>query len=210
MRGFLAVLVCLLAVLACLSCVHQARELSAADHRAEAAQHLARSRAERGAATPAAGAAGAAGGYAPAPQRVEAADREMRAAVEHLLAAQRLESFEDARCHAIAPAQRSACPLLASAVTRVLETPAGVLLELRDGVDAVDTFRRLDCHLAYAIAQGFDRPSCPLFVKGMEISLVMGSGPHAIRMTSEDGAVAEQLQQQARRIFGAATPLTAR
>lgn len=139
--------------------------------------------------------------YNPTQEHLDLADRELRSASEHLRAARRLEAFEDARCADIPPLERSACPLLASSVTRVTETKAGILLELKPAVDAVDTHRRLDCHLAYAITVGFDRPSCPLFVKGMVISLVLETGKRSIAMTSDDPKVAEEIRVQARRIF---------
>jgi hypothetical protein len=140
------------------------------------------------------------GGYNPTADHLQTADREMRAAADHLRAARRLELFEDARCKDIAPEVRSACPLLASSVEHVTEVPAGVVLYLKPGVDAVDTHRRLDCHLAYAQTEGFARPSCPLFVKGVNLSLELAP-KHAINFFSDDPLVAEELKLQARRIF---------
>jgi hypothetical protein len=139
--------------------------------------------------------------YNPSAQHLDDADRQMRAASEHLRAARRLEAFEDAKCREIAPAERAACPLLASWVSKVTETQQGVLLELKPDIDAVDTHRRLDCHLAYATAQGFTRPSCPLFVKGMLISLVLDADKRSIAMTADDAKVAAEIRAQARRIF---------
>jgi len=187
------------------ACAHtQAEEMTAVEHRNEAAIHEAQAQKLRENAPSAPLAAlpeWNARVYDPGLQNLDAADREMKAAAEHLKAARALEAFEDARCSAIPKAERAACPLLASSVQRVTETRAGILLELRPGVDAVATQLRLDCHLAYAQAQGFDRPSCPLFVKGMTIALVIGNGARWISMTSEDAAVAEQIREQARRIF---------
>jgi len=140
------------------------------------------------------------GAYNPTAEHLYAADREMRAAADHLKAAKRLEAFEDARCMDIAPEARSACPLLASQVKRIAESERGIVLYLKNDVDAVDTHRRLDCHLAYAQAQGFMRPSCPLFVKGMQLSLEL-TPEHAIRMYAQDPAVSEEIKTQARRIF---------
>jgi hypothetical protein len=140
------------------------------------------------------------GGYNPTAEHLLTADREMRSASDHLKAAKRLEQFEDARCKDIPPAVRSACPLLASSVEYVTEVPNGVVLYLKPEVDAVDTHRRLDCHLAYAQAEGFSRPSCPLFVKGVSLSLEL-SPRHAIDFFADDPAVAEQIKVQARSIF---------
>jgi hypothetical protein len=140
------------------------------------------------------------GGYNPTTEHLRTADREMREAARDLSAAHRLEQFEDARCKDIPPEARSACPLLASSVENVTEVPDGVVLYLKPEVDAVDTHRRLDCHLAYAQAEGFSRPSCPLFVKGMTLSLEL-SPRHALNFFSDDPVVAQELKVQARRIF---------
>ncbi len=147
--------------------------------------------------------------YNPTASHLDKADSEMREAARHLTAARRLEAFEDARCRAIPPAERSACPLLASAVREVKETKDGVLLELGDGVDATATFLRLDCHLAYAIAEGFARPSCPLFVKGMSITLQLEGGG-AIALSSADPATAETIREQARHVFLFDVPVSSR
>src|SRR4051794_26213377 len=119
----------------------------------------------------------------------------MRAAADHLRAARRIEAFEDARCQDIAPAVRSACPLLASAVTKVTEMPRGVVLYLKPEVDAVDTHRRLDCHLAYAQSQGFERPSYSLFVKGMTLSLELAPA-HTLNLFADEPKVAEEIKAQ--------------
>ena len=113
------------------------------------------------------------GGAASEPRaaNLTVADSEMRRAAEHLAAAKDLERFEDQACAQIPPAERAACPLLASQVERVRETPTGIELVLKAHVDGRDTHRRLDCHLAFARASGFAKPSCPLFVQGMSIRL---------------------------------------
>lgn len=205
----------LLAVFAlwCSGCAHtRDDEMSAPEHRNEAAIHAARAGQQRGQFDPGERRAIArphgdptqewnARVYNPSREHLDAADREMRSAAEHLAAARRLEAFENARCAEVPRAERAACPLLASSVTRVSETQFGIMLELKPEVDAVATQLRLDCHLAYATAQGFDRPSCPLFVKGMTIALVFGDGRHFIAMSSDDPKAAEQIREQARRIF---------
>ena len=62
------------------------------------------------------------------------------------------------------------------------------------------TFARLRCHLAYAVASGFDQPSCPLFLKGTKLS---EEGGDSIIFSSESAEVAEALRAQARRVFPA-------
>jgi hypothetical protein len=141
--------------------------------------------------------------YAPASQHMVAADREMQQAADHLRAARALENFEDKRCASIPKAERAACPLLASSVSEVAEVENGVRLLFKPSVDVVDTYRRLDCHLAYSMAQGFVRPSCPLFVKGMNVALSNDKQPAFIEMASKDGKVANELKEQARKIFRA-------
>jgi hypothetical protein len=83
------------------------------------------------------------------------------------------------------------------------------VLYLKPEVDAVDTHRRLDCHLAYAQAEGFTRPSCPLFVKGMSIALELAP-VHAIDMFADEPKAAAEIQAQARRIFIGELPVSAR
>ncbi len=60
------------------------------------------------------------------------------------------------------------------------------------------TFQRLRCHLAYAVATGFDRPSCPLFLKGTTLRRVDDSG---IAFDGDSEAVAIALRATARRVF---------
>jgi hypothetical protein len=109
-----------------------------------------------------------------------------------------LAAFEDEACKGIAPAERAACPLLASQVRQVQDTRSGVKLSLKDVSAMDDIYKRLSCHLAYATANGFDAPSCPLFVKGMVLKKLPGG---VIEMTASTPEVVAQLHQQARRIF---------
>jgi hypothetical protein len=166
------------------------------EHRAQAQAHFAAAQRETGA-------------YEPGRETLDAADREMRQAAAHLLAARALESFENWRCANTPRPERTACPLLASAVTRVTELDDGISLTLRADVDAVQTFRRLDCHLAFAEAEGFARPSCPLFVKGMALALDMGED-HRIVLSGTEPTVVVELKAQARRIFAPPVPVTAK
>lgn len=207
-------------VLFALGCAHTKEpELTATEHRNEAAIHQAAAEAERAKFDPldrrtlperneSVGNDPWTRVYNPTASHLEAADREMKEAAGHLAAARQLEAFADRHCAEIPPEQRAACPLLASSVTVVRETKYGVMLELKPAADAVDIVHRLDCHLAWAVAKGFDRPSCPLFVKGMQVALVLGNGK-SISMSSDDPAVALELRAQARRIFTGEQPVSA-
>ncbi len=184
-----------------MSCVHNER-LTVDEHKAEAARHEDAAERERALADHSRLAPAtrnfAGTDYDPRAAHLSAADSEMRRAAAHLAAAKDLERFEGEACAQIPPAERAACPLLASQVERVRETPAGIELVLKAHVDGPDTHRRLDCHLAFARANGFAKPSCPLFVQGMSIRL---QSDKVIEMTGK-GEVAVELQRQARRIFG--------
>jgi hypothetical protein len=161
-----------------LSCSHTRDELTASEHRSEAARLEENARKESAQYDP--GQTVRFPGrdpyvqtpddwtttYNPTVEHLYTADRELRAAAEHLAAAKTLETFESAACQQIPAAERAACPLLASSVAQVRETPAGIDLVLKPTVDGDDTQRRLSCHLAYAGAKGFTQPSCPLFVRG--------------------------------------------
>lgn len=136
--------------------------------------------------------------YNPTESHQVAADAELRAASEHLRAAKRLESFEDAACRDLPAGERASCPLLGSSVSQVRHTASGFQLVMKAGVEVGDVNRRLSCHLAYARATGFDRPSCPLFVKGTTIHRV---GEDTIAFDGDTQAIAVELQAQADKIF---------
>jgi hypothetical protein len=136
--------------------------------------------------------------YNPTQSHLINADRELRDAADNLAAAKRIEAFEDTACRELTPAQRAACPLLASQVLRVRHTEHGFTLLLADSTDAGATFARLSCHLAWARSVGFDRPSCPLFVRGTQLRRV---GDHSLEFSADDPATASELQAQARHIF---------
>ena len=138
------------------------------------------------------------GWYNPTADALWAADIEMRAAAEHLAAAKKLEAFADIACRDIPPAERAACPLLASSVTQVQPNERGLILVLKPSVDGAEVSRRLNCHLAYDRANGFSRPFCPLFVNGIRIALRAKS---ELEFSARTPEVAQELQRQAQRIF---------
>ena len=140
--------------------------------------------------------------YNPSDSHLAKADADMRAAAAHLAAAKKLESFEAQACQGLSVAERSSCPLLASSVAQVRHVPLGFQLVMKPGVDVDKTKQMLTCHLAYAEKTGFDRPSCPLFVKGSSISRV---GDTVIEFTGSNSQVAAELQTQAGRVFRGAT-----
>ena len=144
--------------------------------------------------------------YNPSDEHLAKADADMRAANEHLAAAKKLETFEAQACQGLSVAERSSCPLLASSVAQIKHTLMGFQMVMKPGVDVDKTKAMLSCHLAYAEKTGFDRPSCPLFVKGSKISKV---GETMIEFTGTNAQVAAELQTQAQRVFrGATSPLS--
>ena len=138
--------------------------------------------------------------YVPSDEHLQAADRELAAASAHLAAAKSLEKFEDKACAGLSAGERASCPLFASAVRRVDWMKDGFKLTFKQDTDAAQTFPRLRCHLAYAVASGFDQPSCPLFLKG---TTLRREGTDAIVFASESPEVAVALRTQALRIFPA-------
>jgi hypothetical protein len=108
--------------------------------------------------------------YNPTDAKAEEADREFAAANAHLAAARKLLAFEAQACRGLSEAERSACPLLAGSVERVEPNAKGFVLAFKPAADLEGTYRRLRCHLAYAEATGFDAPSCPLFMRGLNLS----------------------------------------
>jgi hypothetical protein len=87
----------------------------------------------------------------------------------------------------------------------VTPTTAGFTLTIKPTADVQQTYRRLSCHLAWAVASGFDKPSCPLFIKGTTLER---DGDDGISFKGESKPVTLALQAQARRVFlgVAATP----
>jgi hypothetical protein len=193
-------------------CAHGPDTLTADEHRAEAQRHEVQAQDDRAKYDPEATrlipmtrldtpdlyAPGGITSYNPTERWLADADRQMRQAAAHLARAKQLEAFEEKACQGIPREQRSACPLLASSVARVEERTTGVALHMKEGVDAAATTRMLQCHLAFAKDRGFDQPSCPLFVKGLDIDL---DGTTVIDFHSKDPKVAQAIRAQARRIF---------
>ncbi|MDP3501158.1 MAG: hypothetical protein Q8S33_12515 [Myxococcales bacterium] len=198
-----------------LSCTHvRAKDSTVAEHQNEAAIHQARAREERAKFDPTevrrvpprspimlgpeTGAGAIAESYNPTSGHLAAADRELREANAHLAAAKTLTTFENEACAGLSEGERSSCPLLASSVSRVQSTKRGFVMTLKPEVDPQQTYRMLSCHLAYAVASGFDRPSCPLFLEGTMLARV---GDDGIGFVGDTDAVAVALRASARRVF---------
>ncbi|MBS2028503.1 MAG: hypothetical protein JST54_11405 [Deltaproteobacteria bacterium] len=112
----------------------------------------------------------------------------------HVDAAKALEGFEDVECRSIPRGERGACPLLGP-VARVETIPVGVRItlahpELREAVIA-----RMRCHLAFARARAFDVPSCPLYVRGLDIQ--PGQTPGAIELRGATPAAVDEIRKRA-------------
>jgi hypothetical protein len=213
----------LLVLLLLQGCTHvRPADATVAQHRKEAAVHTAEARVERAQYDPEQlrrvpprsammgtdiPAEAIDSSYNPTSEHLAAADRELRAANAHLEAAKKLETFESEACAGLSAGERSSCPLLASSVRTVQGTTRGFTLRLEPSVNAEQTHRRLACHLAYAVASGSDRPSCPLFLKGTTLARVDDDG---IAFVGATPSVATALRESARRVFtgqnGVATP----
>jgi hypothetical protein len=196
------------------SCSHlRARDETVAEHRHDAALHAERGREERSQYDPSATVRGAPRGRGVAPfagveagrgafnlthDHLREADREFRAEKEHLAAARSLLSFEHRACEGLSKGERSSCPLFASRVSLIELTQTGFRIVFQTQVDVDQTWRRLNCHLAHAVARGFDQPSCSLFVKGTTLARF---GERGIAFNGDTEAVAELLRAQARRLF---------
>ncbi|MDP1827713.1 MAG: hypothetical protein Q8L48_30855 [Archangium sp.] len=133
----------------------------------------------------------------PTEVHLAAADREMDQANQHLVAAKSLLTFEDQACAGMSAGERSSCPLLASSVGSVEWAKDGFKLTFKQPDAAAQTYRRLNCHLAYAVATGFDRPSCPLFVKGTTLK----QGKDSVEFAGDTTEVANALRAQAVKVF---------
>lgn len=136
--------------------------------------------------------------YNPSDEHMQAADGELAEAAAHLAAAKKLEAFEDKACTGLSEGERSACPLFASSVRRVEWVKDGFKITFKKPGDAAPTFARLNCHLAYAVATGFDRPSCPLFIKGTTVRKDEGD---SVVFAGASPEVASALRTEARRLW---------
>ncbi len=131
-------------------------------------------------------------------QHLAAADAHQRHAHEHLRAAQTLERFEDSACRGVSTAARAACPMFTASLDRVEGIEGGVRLVLKTSAPAEGILAQMRCHLAYAQAQGFSKPTCPLYLKGAVVTAKSG----AIDVVSPEAAVAARIRAEAQVMFG--------
>jgi hypothetical protein len=137
--------------------------------------------------------------YNPSAANLAEADQKMKSAFAHLEAARKLEKYEDAACAGISAAERMSCPLIAPHIDKIEEGSKGVVLHLKSPEKAKTLATQMQCHLAFAKANNFNRAPCPLYVKGVAIGLV---GDKAIEVVSGDADVAREVRDEARRMFG--------
>lgn len=212
-------LLMLAATAGCLSACAHTDEMTADEHRAQAVHDqrlaeveksqydpnaIARTPAPRG---PEADIAPELREYNPTAAHLAEADRKMRESFGHLNAADKLERYEDVACANVSLAERTSCPLLAPHVASVEEGSRGVTLHLTQSAPAQRLASQLSCHLAFARANGFDRAPCPLFLKGVTITL---RGSQLIDIFASDAKTASELRLEARRMFGQAVPVAQR
>ncbi len=137
--------------------------------------------------------------YNPSTANLVEADRKMASAYKHLEAARKLESYEDTACAGLSVAQRTSCPLIAPHLDRIEEGSRGVVLHIKSADKAKELAGQLSCHLAFSRANNFERAPCPLFIKGVAITL---TGEKTIEVASGDAKVAREVQFEARKMFG--------
>jgi hypothetical protein len=89
-------------------------------------------------------------------------------AQQHLAAAAELEKFEQSECKSFPPATRAACPLLGPVVS-IGDIDFGVRVRFAKGTRIDAVLAHMQCHLAYAEKNGFDKAAagCPLYIRGV-------------------------------------------
>ncbi len=130
----------------------------------------------------------------PTVPHLKRAERIAAHAAEHESAAAALEQFEGEECTGLPLQIRVACPLMRS--TSVEKIESGVRVHLKSTEDVEPTLALMRCHLAYARAQAFEGlPSCPLYMKGVEINA--SANGRAIEIVSRDRKIAKRITQLA-------------
>jgi hypothetical protein len=137
--------------------------------------------------------------YNPSAAHLIEADRKMDSAFKHLEAARKLEKYEDAACAGISNAERMSCPVISAHLEKIEEGSRGIVIHLKTSEKAKILSTQMRCHLAFAQANNFESSPCPLYLKGVSITLV---GDKAIEVTSTDAKVAATVREEARRMFG--------
>jgi len=128
--------------------------------------------------------------------RVSDAERHLRHAREHEIAAVALEKYEEVECRNFAPQTRIACPLLGP-VRLIEELADGVRIRMAEGAPVDAVLAHMRCHLAFARARGFaDAGDCPLYMHGVDITA--SDDGRAIDVRSGDPTVVREIQRRSR------------
>jgi hypothetical protein len=129
----------------------------------------------------------------------ERAEAHREHAEEHQRAAAALERFEAAECQAVPEPERAACPFLGVEDTTTIDK--GVRVTLHAGRDVNDVLARMQCHAAFARAQGYQgMEHCPIYHRGVQIRL--SPDGNAIDITSDDPNVAAEVQHEVETHYG--------
>ena len=112
----------------------------------------------------------------------------------HESAARQLEAFEDDACASINPGQRDGCPLMGP-VSGVTEIPTGLRITLAHPEMAPTVIARMRCHLAFARTRHFEVPSCPLYIRGLDIQ--PGNAPGTIELRGATPAAVQEIRLRA-------------
>lgn len=202
------------ALLAAAGCAHSSQQLTQESHLAESARHREEATREEKQYDPNAmplaevrtpfadPSTGSLFVENPTAHHLRAADEHLRAAAQHDAEAKKLAAAEANACQGLNEGEREACPLWPAIVRTAQETPRGIKLALKSGVDGVGLAARMKCHLAHGRSHGWDG-GCPLVVSGASVVLT-DAGTLEIRGDSPRSIAA--IQAEARKLFAPKTP----
>ncbi len=131
--------------------------------------------------------------YNPTHYELDAAQGHTKRAERHRAAARALEQSEDQACVGVAPAARSACPILFP--TTVDDTPRGVRVTFSSEAEAQRAAAVVRCQQAFAQTRAFeDLPTCALYAPGLKIE----QKGAVIELVAKDEAHVERLRNNIR------------
>jgi hypothetical protein len=131
--------------------------------------------------------------YNPTHYELDAAAGHTKSAERHRKAARALEQSEDQACVGVAPAARSACPLLFP--TTVEDTPRGVRVTFASEADAERAAAVIRCQQAFAQTRAFeDLPTCALYAPGLKLE----QKGAVLELAAKDEADVERLRDNIR------------
>lgn len=139
--------------------------------------------------------------YNPTQWHLKEAVQHSKHAHDHEAAAAALEKFEAVECRAFAPRARATCPFFGP-IHEVQPIDDGVRLVLDEGTPTAELVAHIRCHLAYARAQGWEIPSCPLMVRGVDATLLPDG--RSIELRSTERRVVRELQKRSAEVGGGA------